>query len=684
MKGDFSREPKNLNKGYSAVRMQQGRVQLDSDWNEQVELELKRQRQILIDVIGKDGMPLAGNVADLSFLGIQLFVVANTTVFIFSYYALDESRVGFRAYIGGNIVEQEFPSIPVTIEPVAATIDYYTINLSRMTYSDGREIAVGDNVVLAISDGAVSLDPRRSSLNPILTVDPATRTATIKKTDPAAVITSRLNGRLALLYGYRDQPYYINPPALSATTKYLAYLEVWRRHVTAVEDPNLREVALGGVDTSTRAQPIWQLKAIPFDDSELPTLNDGSWVNRVKLPPPSSLSARYVPAPGQAQALENRLYRVEIHQGGRLASGDKVTFKWSRDNGSQLAAWTGGNGPINVATQGRDEALGFTKGQWIELSCDEREFKCEPGTFVQIADVPTAIDGGLSLKLTAPAGADTTFANYLGHPKARRWDGTAATYPLSVVPAAPGGFIALENGIEVQFDQDATFVEGDYWLIPVRSNIGGIEWPQVAGQPLAQTALRNEHHYLALNTFQIGTDNRKLNRHHFLGLANIGRALVNSSSKTISIFPAFSPVQRTVGTLSAWQTVTDSATGQMYAVANSMADYTTGVAPVQFPEKATIEELGVFWEISGTTTDVRVSLYVSAPQIGIPANIITVYGRTGTGGAVVLASETTNFRIPSEGVYFVHVSAPPATPVKIVSVYIKYRNALLNDLDILI
>ncbi|HEX3531938.1 MAG TPA: DUF6519 domain-containing protein, partial [Thermoanaerobaculia bacterium] len=35
MKGDFSRDTFRKRKHYNRVRMQQGRVQLDADWNEQ-------------------------------------------------------------------------------------------------------------------------------------------------------------------------------------------------------------------------------------------------------------------------------------------------------------------------------------------------------------------------------------------------------------------------------------------------------------------------------------------------------------------------------------------------------------------------------------------------------------------------------------------------------------------------
>ena len=39
----------------------------------------------------------------------------------------------------------------------------------------------------------------------------------------------------------------------------LVYLDVWERLVTAVEDDSIREVALGGPDTSARTKLVWQV-----------------------------------------------------------------------------------------------------------------------------------------------------------------------------------------------------------------------------------------------------------------------------------------------------------------------------------------------------------------------------------------------------------------------------------------
>src|SRR5262249_42195074 len=118
----------------------------------------------------------------------------------------------------------------------------------------------------------------------------------------------------ALLYS--GQPSYPNPPPLSAMAPgiYLAYLDVWLRHVTALEDPQLREPALAGADTTTRTQNLWQVKLLKLPDNTPPD----SVLSFPSLLPPSNvqLRARTQPtAAGQSgyRRLQNQLYRVEVH-----------------------------------------------------------------------------------------------------------------------------------------------------------------------------------------------------------------------------------------------------------------------------------------------------------------------------------------------------------------------------------
>ena len=53
MNGDYSRLTFDPSRNYSGVRMQQGRVLLDSDWNEQAELLNRRARAAIIDTFGR-------------------------------------------------------------------------------------------------------------------------------------------------------------------------------------------------------------------------------------------------------------------------------------------------------------------------------------------------------------------------------------------------------------------------------------------------------------------------------------------------------------------------------------------------------------------------------------------------------------------------------------------------------
>jgi len=58
MKGDFSRKTFREEKHYSSVNMQQGRVQLDADWNEQMDITSHSIRSFIQDFVEKCGAPI--------------------------------------------------------------------------------------------------------------------------------------------------------------------------------------------------------------------------------------------------------------------------------------------------------------------------------------------------------------------------------------------------------------------------------------------------------------------------------------------------------------------------------------------------------------------------------------------------------------------------------------------------
>ena len=57
MGGDYSKRSFDPTKHYGSVFRQQGRVQMDSDFNEDVEIQDRRFRTALLDLIGVSGVP---------------------------------------------------------------------------------------------------------------------------------------------------------------------------------------------------------------------------------------------------------------------------------------------------------------------------------------------------------------------------------------------------------------------------------------------------------------------------------------------------------------------------------------------------------------------------------------------------------------------------------------------------
>src|SRR5437016_4202417 len=84
-----------------------------------------------------------------------------------------------------------------------------------------------------------------------------------------------VNGMLCQLdanVSYLTQPDFPDPPAIamptgSSSVTALIYLEVWQRLITSLEDDSIREIALGGPDTSARLKTIVQVKAAVLPSS---------------------------------------------------------------------------------------------------------------------------------------------------------------------------------------------------------------------------------------------------------------------------------------------------------------------------------------------------------------------------------------------------------------------------------
>lgn len=246
MKADLTRSTFDPGKHFTRVLMQQGRIQLDADWNEQVAILLHYVQSLAADLIGPHGGP--------------------------------STNQGFSIELDSNGVLMIGPG---------------------RYYVDG---ILCENVTEVDAEGAPTSVP------------------------------------------YRAQPYYPLPEGEDELPEspFLVYLDVWEHHVTATEDAGIREVALGGPDTATRARVVWQVKV---DTGEYGSeVEDGSstfqldcnsvegswdeWVNRwqptnrgtLKAKGRDTLDQEADPCIASPEAsyrgAENQLYRVEIHRPG--------------------------------------------------------------------------------------------------------------------------------------------------------------------------------------------------------------------------------------------------------------------------------------------------------------------------------------------------------------------------------
>ncbi|HEU4421769.1 MAG TPA: DUF6519 domain-containing protein, partial [Pilimelia sp.] len=414
MKGDFTRRTFHSRNHYRSVLLQQGRVQLDADWNEQIDIWAHLDRLTTVDCVGAHGGPThdagmavtdAGGDPPAGTAGADLRISPG------------------RYYVGGILCENE--------EPV-----------------------------------------------------------------PLA-----------------DQPDLPGVPLPTAAGRYVAYLDVWCEHVTAVERPSLREVALGGPDTATRGRTIWQVRFEPAPatatcvDVAPPWTPPGSAsTGRLRAraqSPTTTPNPCVIPATAGYRRLENQLYRVEIFDDSDDATGGP-TYVWSRDNGSVAARLVNIDGDtLTIDAPGRDERLGFAKNQWVEVTDTDRVHRGEPGFLGRLGDVADTELPVVQWRGAAPSGlGDVAIV--------RRWDSDGAV-------AVAAGWVPLEDGVEIEFEAGGVFHTGDHWLIPARTaNLqgeevdpdlaGDVEWPRAGNTPLFQPRAGVEHRFAALGLLDLAAD----------------------------------------------------------------------------------------------------------------------------------------------------------------------------------
>jgi Family of unknown function (DUF6519) len=480
MKADLTRSTFRREKHYNRVLMQQGRVQLDADWNEQADIAAHLDETTRIDVIGRCGMP----VHDAGF-GVSPLEGSG-----------DLGVSAGRAYVDGILCESEASTIRVLQLGDAELV-------VESVVADGRELREGEWVELAATDvtpivrqlAGVDVGARLLKLGVPLD---AAEQGDLEKAGDAVI---------RRLITYFTQPHFAGDPTSDDETApepglYLFYLDVWQRHRTALEDESVREVALGGPDHATRSQTVWQVRR-SLVDSEVTCETVQGWDElighttgrlRARAHPQTTADDLCTVPPGAGfRRGENQLYRVEITKGGSLGDAE---FTFSRENGSVAVKWLDSDtDTLTVTSVGRDAVLGIGPGDWIEVTDDVKELGGDPGTLVK---VKTAVDKVITIDAgTAIPPGPIDIAAFEQNPRVRRWDDPQGMHVVER-PGDNDGYLALEDGVEVLFE-DGSYRALDYWLVPARTALGDVEWPEDSAHgPLARPPEGIAHHYCKL------------------------------------------------------------------------------------------------------------------------------------------------------------------------------------------
>jgi hypothetical protein len=332
-----------------------------------------------------------------------------------------------------------------------------------------------------------------------------------------------------------------------AAGSYLAYLDVWERHVTAYEDENeqrngIREVALRGPDTGSRAQIIWQVRLKALDEASVTNVQAAepagyrNFLAFLAGSPtvPGTLRARalktkaddepcIISPEAHYRGAENQLYRVEVHHPGiAKPSGSGTdqnrvaTFKWSRENGSVIFPITDVQGEVvTVRDLGRESRFGLRVDDWVEIIDDDYVLQNRAEALLQVKEINSdSMEVTLKTAPASPVGTDAT-----KHPFMRRWD--QRSDGIMVVETTgddnANWIFTLEDGVQIQFPggqgnpatRPPTFYRtGDYWLIPARVATGDVEWPGPRGNPQPRLPLGVGHVFAPLGIVSIAAGGR--------------------------------------------------------------------------------------------------------------------------------------------------------------------------------
>jgi Family of unknown function (DUF6519) len=345
-----------------------------------------------------------------------------------------------------------------------------------------------------------------------------------------AVLVGRQAGQ-AITYSYYDQPDWIDPPDPVTFESppggdELVYLDLVEQEVSAAEDPDLLEVALGGPDTTARIKLMRQVRRLAvssFDCAEAWQDAATHWLDKglqidprtMRLEPSVRLQVGFTQdvtatdpcdpvATGGYLGADNQLIRVQIGHSGSLGpGGESAQLLWGYDNASFIYRVTSVSPDGTMLTLASNPPDAFhipQTGQLVEILLTEAVLGKEPDETDptgqrSILRVVAAANGELR-RLTQPYGPITPGdpTNYIVLDQPLEWDFISSPTPLflrvwqaelSFDPAgdtlplndpASGATTGVQVTISVPPGEIAT--RGAFWLLAVRPTTPQAVYPE--------------------------------------------------------------------------------------------------------------------------------------------------------------------------------------------------------------
>lgn len=502
-KGDFTRDsfvfdPFKLTH-YSRVLMQQGRVQLDADWNEQTDILLHYLQALAKDIIGSHGGP--GNGFEIGQLQKDAKPIKSNN------FSIGEGHY----YVDGILCENDglVTYVSQSEEGFTPQPDYTPLDESEQLQKDGD---VGPNLIY--------LDVWERQITSL--EDDNIREVALGVTGPDTATRARVVWQVKVI---RD------------TT----FAELIKKILGEISDPKNKAKSVTDIEELTK-----NLK----DMFQPP--NRGQLQAMAKKDTEETPNACITPPDARFRGAENQLYRVEIHDGGSVGTGtsgasttrtsaarsakgraaakagtsaqQEVTFVWDRNDGSFLFSFSNPTAnsqdktiTLTLDSLGRDESrFILKKDDWVEV-IDESNFQHgTPSPLLQVASVdPMTLEVTLRNEQNITAGQKGLLRLWSYRAGKPGQEGAIELASDGAAKLIEDQWLTLEDGIQIMFQSDGrtkpNYRHGDYWLIPARTVTGDVEWPQEPGPNLVPKSLPPhgvEHHYalLAIITLDDGGD----------------------------------------------------------------------------------------------------------------------------------------------------------------------------------